>query len=111
MDDLRQQLTDNPQAAVTFATTKHANLQTERAATIGDADGHASVFLGSMSAGLVALRFAAGGPSQPRGASGPGGSRTAAPAQAPLARRNNPVDAAVSTRQDRRQTQIGVSAA
>jgi xanthosine utilization system XapX-like protein len=61
VDDLRQQLADNPQAAVTFATTEHFNLQTERAATIGEANGRASIFLGSVSAGLVALGFAAQG--------------------------------------------------
>ena len=61
MEDLRQQLAENPQAAVTFATTEHFNLQTERAATIGEANGRASIFLGSVSAGLVALGFAAQG--------------------------------------------------
>ena len=61
MEDLRQQLAENPQAAVTFATTEHFNLQTERAATIGEANGRASIFLGSVSAGLIALGFAAQG--------------------------------------------------
>jgi hypothetical protein len=61
VEDLRQQLAENPQAAVTFATTEHFNLQTERAATIGEANGRASIFLGSVSAGLVALGFAAQG--------------------------------------------------
>jgi xanthosine utilization system XapX-like protein len=61
VEDLRQQLAENPQAAVTFATTEHFNLQTERAATIGEANGRASIFLGSVSAGLIALGFAAQG--------------------------------------------------
>ena len=61
MEDLPQQLAENPQAAVTFATTEHFNLQTERAATIGEANGRASIFLGSVSAGLIALGFAAQG--------------------------------------------------
>jgi hypothetical protein len=61
VEDLRQQLAENPQAAVTFATTEHFNLQTERAATVGEANGRASIFLGSVSAGLIALGFAAQG--------------------------------------------------
>jgi hypothetical protein len=61
VEDLRQRLAENPQAAVTFATTEHFNLQTERAATIGEANGRASIFLGSVSAGLIALGFAAQG--------------------------------------------------
>jgi hypothetical protein len=61
VEDLRQQLAENPQAAVTFVTTEHFNLQTERAATIGEANGRASIFLGSVSAGLIALGFAAQG--------------------------------------------------
>ena len=61
VEDLRHLLAENPQAAVTFATTEHFNLQTERAATIGEANGRASIFLGSVSAGLVALGFAAQG--------------------------------------------------
>jgi hypothetical protein len=61
VEDLRQQLAENPQAAVTFATTEHFNLQTERAATIGEANGRASIFLGSVSAGLIALGFATQG--------------------------------------------------
>lgn len=63
MQDLRQQFAENPQAAVTSATTEHFNLQTERAATIGEANGRASIFLGSVSAGLIALGFAAQGSS------------------------------------------------
>jgi hypothetical protein len=50
-----------------------------------------------------------GGPSQPHGAGDLGGNRTASPAQESRARPNNLVNAAVSTRQDRRETQIGVS--
>jgi hypothetical protein len=61
VQDLRQQFAENPQAAVTFATTEHFNLQTERAATTGEANGRASIFLGSVSAELIALGFAAQG--------------------------------------------------
>jgi len=53
-----ESLRDNPQAAVTFATTEHFNLQTARAATISESNGRTSIFLGAMSAGLVALAFA-----------------------------------------------------
>jgi hypothetical protein len=63
VEDLRQQFAENPQAAVTFATTEHLDLQTERAATIGEANGRASILLGSVSPGLIALGFAAQGSS------------------------------------------------
>ena len=63
MEDLRQRFAENPQAAVTFATTEHFDLQTERAATIGEANGRASILLGSVSPGLIALGFAAQGSS------------------------------------------------
>src|SRR4051794_162400 len=39
-------------------TTEHFNLQTARAATISETNGRTSIFLGSVSAGLVALAFA-----------------------------------------------------
>jgi hypothetical protein len=46
----------NPRpAAVTFITTEHFTLQGARAATIAESTGRATMFLGSMSAGLVAL--------------------------------------------------------
>jgi hypothetical protein len=45
-------------AAVTIATTEHFNLQTARASTISETNGRASIFLGSVSAGLVAIAFA-----------------------------------------------------
>ena len=45
---------------MTWLTTEHYNLQTQRAATIGEANGRASVFLGALSAGLIALGFATG---------------------------------------------------
>jgi hypothetical protein len=45
-------------SAVTILTTEHYNLQTARVATISEANGRASLFLGSVSAGLVALAFA-----------------------------------------------------
>ena len=42
-------------AAVTFMTTEHFTLQGARAATIAESTGRATMFLGSVSAGLVAL--------------------------------------------------------
>lgn len=52
---------DNRSAWITLLTTEHYNLQTLRAATIGEANGRASIFLGSVSAGLIALGFQGGG--------------------------------------------------
>jgi hypothetical protein len=48
---------DAQPAWITVLTTEHYNLQTQRAATISEANGRASVFLGSVSAGLIALGF------------------------------------------------------
>lgn len=45
-------------AAVTFATTEHFTLQTARGATIAETNGRATLFLGAVSAGLVAFAFA-----------------------------------------------------
>jgi hypothetical protein len=42
-------------AAVTFVTTEHFTLQGARAATTAESTGRATMFLGSVSAGLVAL--------------------------------------------------------
>ncbi|MGW3108321.1 hypothetical protein [Streptomyces sp. NPDC001100] len=44
-------------ATITLLTTQHYNLQTQRAATIGEANGRASIFLGAVSAGLIAIGF------------------------------------------------------
>jgi hypothetical protein len=44
-------------AAVTFVTTEHFVLQGARAATVSEANGRASVFLGAVSGGLIALGF------------------------------------------------------
>ncbi len=44
-------------AAVTFVTTEHFTLQGARAATIAESTGRATVFLGSVSGGLIALGF------------------------------------------------------
>lgn len=44
-------------AAVTFLTTEHFTLQGARAATIAQSAGRASVFLGAVSGGLIALGF------------------------------------------------------
>ena len=59
---------DEAPAWITLLTTEHYNLQTARASTIGEANGRASIFLGSVSAGLIALGF--------QGASGGGGAAT-----------------------------------
>jgi hypothetical protein len=42
-------------AAVSFATTEHFTLQSARAATIAESTGRATMFLGAVSGGLVAL--------------------------------------------------------
>jgi hypothetical protein len=42
-------------AAVTFVTTEHFNLQGARSSTISESTGRASVFLGAVSGGLIAL--------------------------------------------------------
>jgi hypothetical protein len=42
-------------AAITFATTEHFTLQSARAATIAESTGRATMFLGAVSGGLVAL--------------------------------------------------------
>jgi hypothetical protein len=47
-------------AWITLLTTEHYNLQTKRAATISEANGRASVFVGAVSAGLIALGFHGG---------------------------------------------------
>lgn len=49
---------DDPQAALSILTTEHFNLQTARAATISESNGRTSIFLGAVSAALVALAFA-----------------------------------------------------
>lgn len=48
---------DAKPAWITLLTTEHYNLQMQRIATISDANGRASVFLGAVSAGLIALGF------------------------------------------------------
>src|SRR4051795_2513069 len=45
------------QAAVTFATNEHFNLQTARAATISEANGRATIYLAALSSSLIALAF------------------------------------------------------
>jgi hypothetical protein len=59
MDDVRQQLTANPQALVSFVTTEHFNLQTARAATTSESNGRAGIFLSTVSGTLLALAFIA----------------------------------------------------
>lgn len=57
MSEPHDALRDDPWVAA-FVTTEHFNLQTARAATISETNGRTSIFLGSVSAGLVALAFA-----------------------------------------------------
>jgi hypothetical protein len=47
--------TDPQPAAVTFVTTEHFTLQGARSSTIAEATGRATMFLGTVSGGLVAL--------------------------------------------------------
>ena len=42
---------------VAIMTTEHYNLQTGRSMTIAEANGRASLFVGAVSSGLVALAF------------------------------------------------------
>jgi hypothetical protein len=58
---------DAKPAWITLLTTEHYNLQTQRAATITEANGRASVFLGAVSAGLIALGFHGAGQGQSAG--------------------------------------------
>ncbi|MGY0055459.1 hypothetical protein ACWY4P_02670 [Streptomyces sp. LZ34] len=44
-------------AWITVLTTEHYNLQTQRAGTIGEANGRANIFLGAVSAALISLGF------------------------------------------------------
>jgi hypothetical protein len=50
---------DPRSAAVTFATTEHFVLQGARASTISESTGRATMFLGSVSGGLIALGLVA----------------------------------------------------
>ncbi len=52
---------DDRSAWVTLLTTEHYALRGMRCATIGEANGRASIFLGAVSAGLIALGFQGGG--------------------------------------------------
>jgi hypothetical protein len=54
---LAQVFGDGLQAAVSFATTEHFNLQTARAATVSEANGRASIYLAAVSSNLIALAF------------------------------------------------------
>ena len=56
--DLRLDDADDAKPAwITLLTTEHYNLQMQRVATISESNGRASVFLGAVSAGLIALGF------------------------------------------------------
>jgi hypothetical protein len=54
-------------AWIGMLTTEHFNLQTQRASTVSEANGRASVFLGAVSAGLIALGFQGVGQSESTG--------------------------------------------
>jgi hypothetical protein len=56
---VRRARADPRPAAVTFATTEHFTLQGARAATVAESTGRASMFLVSVSGGLVALGLVA----------------------------------------------------
>jgi hypothetical protein len=45
---------------LTILMTEHVVLQTARGGTIGEANGRASIYLGAVSSGLIALGFVAG---------------------------------------------------
>jgi hypothetical protein len=47
--------TDPRSVAVSFITTEHFTLQGARASTVAESTGRATMFLGAVSAGLVAL--------------------------------------------------------
>jgi hypothetical protein len=54
---------DSPPPAehvLTILTTEHFVLQTARGGTIGESNGRAAIYLGTVSSGLIALGFAAG---------------------------------------------------
>lgn len=51
---------ERAQALVTALTTEHFVLQTSRAATVAESVGRATVFLSTLSAGLIGLGFVAG---------------------------------------------------
>jgi MFS family permease len=49
-----------PGQVLTILTTEHFVLQTARGGTIGESNGRAAIYLGTVSSGLIALGFAAG---------------------------------------------------
>lgn len=55
-----QAMRDLSPQVISIMTTEHYNLQTSRAMTIPDANGRASLFLGTVSTSLVALAFVGG---------------------------------------------------
>jgi hypothetical protein len=58
MPEIPPTLHDDPSAMVAILTTEHFTLQTARGTTTSEANGRASVYLGAVSAGLVAFAFA-----------------------------------------------------
>jgi len=59
MDERGLQGGEDVQRTLTILTTEHYNLQSARAATISETSARASLFLGTVSSGLVALGFTA----------------------------------------------------
>jgi len=58
--EVAQATRDLTPQVISIMTTEHYNLQTGRAMTISDANGRASLFLGTVSTSLVALAFVGG---------------------------------------------------
>lgn len=58
--EVAQATRDLSPQVISIMTTEHYNLQTGRAMTIADANGRASLFLGTVSTSLVALAFVGG---------------------------------------------------
>ena len=58
---------DAKPAWITLLTTEHYNLQMQPVATISESNGRASIFLGAVSAGLIALGFESTGGASPAG--------------------------------------------
>src|SRR5262245_13635239 len=59
-EEVAQATRDLTPQVISIMTTEHYNLQSGRAMTISDANGRASLFLGTVSTSLVALAFVGG---------------------------------------------------
>jgi hypothetical protein len=54
---MSEQQTAAPDAALQILITEHTNLQAARSATVFEANGRTTLFLGAVSSGIVALAF------------------------------------------------------